>query len=79
MEDWGEEGYVEKMLDPATMLERLKEQGSYSFIFSVYNAAGEIRTKKMHISAIDLRLGRVCFIRADVTDVLNAAKGKGRA
>ena len=46
MEDWGEEGYVEKMLDPATMLERLKEQGSYSFIFSVYNAAGEIRTKK---------------------------------
>ena len=74
MEDWGEEGYVEKMLDPATMLERLKEQGSYSFIFSVYNAAGEIRTKKMHISAIDLRLGRVCFIRADVTDVLNAER-----
>lgn len=74
VEDWGEEGYVEKMLDPATMLERLKEQGSYSFIFSVYNAAGEIRTKKMHISAIDLRLGRVCFIRADVTDVLNAER-----
>ena len=71
---WGEEGYVEKMLDPATMLERLKGQGSYSFIYSVYNAAGEIRTKKMHISAIDLRLGRVCFIRADVTDVLNAER-----
>ena len=49
VEDWGEEGYVEKMLDPATMLERLKEQGSYSFIFSVYNAAGEIRTKKSTI------------------------------
>ena len=28
----------------------------------------------MHISAIDLRLGRVCFIRADVTDVLNAER-----
>ena len=28
----------------------------------------------MHVSAIDLRLGRVCFIRADVTDVVNAER-----
>ena len=74
VKDSCEEGYVEKMLDPTTMLERLKSQGSYSFIFSVCNAAGEIRTKKMHVSAIDLRLGRVCFIRADVTDVVNAER-----
>ena len=74
VKSWSEEGYVEKMLDPTTMLKRLKEQGSYSFIYSVYNAAGEIRTKKMHVSAIDLRLERVCFIRADVTDILNAER-----
>lgn len=74
VKDRGEDGYVENMLDPTMMLERLKVQGSYSFIYSLHNAAGEIRTKKMTISAIDLRLGRVCIIRADVTDVLNAER-----
>lgn len=38
------------------------------------NEKGEIRTKKMSVLAIDLRLGRVCFIRADVTDVLLAER-----
>lgn len=35
---------------------------------------GEIRTKNMIVSAIDMRLGRVCFIRTDVTDVLAAER-----
>lgn len=66
--------YLSRMLDPSAMLERLTKEGTYSFTYSLYNAAGELRTKKMNIYAIDLRLGRVCFIRADVTDILEAER-----
>ncbi len=69
-----EKAYVSDMLDPALMLERLRKEGGYAFTYSVYNAAGEIRTKNMVISPIDLRLGRVCFIRTDVTDILIAER-----
>lgn len=69
-----EKEYVTQMLEPTAMMKRLEEEGSYSFHYSVYNAKGEIRTKNMIISAIDLRLGRVCFVRADVTDVLMAER-----
>lgn len=69
-----EKEYVASMLKPETMLKRLREEESYSFTYSLYNADGELRTKKMIISATDLRLGRVCYIRADVTDVLVAEK-----
>lgn len=70
----GEDRYVADMLEPVAMLERLKQQDSYSFIYSLCNAAGETRTKKMIISSIDLDIGRVCIIREDVTDVLNAER-----
>lgn len=66
--------YVEDMFDSALILERLKDKENYSFAYSVYNAEGEIRTKNMIVSSIDLRLGRVCFIRSDVTDVLEAER-----
>ena len=66
--------YVEDMFEPVLMLERLKDKESYSFVYSVYNAKGEIRTKNMIVSSIDQRLGRVCFIRSDVTDVLEAER-----
>lgn len=66
--------YVADMLNPDRMLERLKEHGSYSFLYSVYDAKGEVRTKNMTVSAIDIRIGRVCFIRSDVTDMLTAER-----
>ncbi len=69
-----EREYVESMLNPDRMLERLKEQKSYAFTYSVYDAKGMIRTKNMTISAIDIPLGRVCFIRSDVTDVVTAER-----
>lgn len=62
------------MLDPSAMLKRLEEKESYSFPYSAYNTKGEVRTKNMIVSAIDRRLGRVCLIRADVTDVLMAER-----
>lgn len=41
-----EKEYAEKMLNPAFMIEQLNNKGNYSFIYSVYDANGEIRTKK---------------------------------
>ena len=61
-------------MDSSRILERLKDRSSYSFAYSIYNASGEIRTKNMIVSAIDMRLGRVCFIRSDVTDVVIAER-----
>lgn len=69
-----EREYVESMLNPEKMLERLKKKKSYSFTYSIRDTRGKIRTKNMVISDIDLRLGRVCFVRADVTDVLKAER-----
>ena len=66
--------HVVKMLDPSFMLKRLEEESSYSFTYSVCNTENELRIKKMIVSAIDLRLGRVCLIRADVTDILTAER-----
>lgn len=60
------------MLDRKLIIERLKKQPAYSFTYSIRNAKGNIATKSMIISAIDLRLGRVCFVRSDVTEMLKA-------
>ena len=69
-----ERQYVAEMFDQSRMLARLKKEGSYSFIYSTYDASRKIHTKNMMISAIDLRLGRVSFIRSDVTDVVLAER-----
>lgn len=69
-----EKAYVRDMLDPVQMQQRLKKEPSYSFTYSIVSASGAVLTKSMVISAIDLRLGRVCFIRTDVTEVLKAER-----
>ncbi len=63
---------TKSMLDGKLIMERLKKQPTYSFTYSIRNAQGSIATKNMIISAIDLRLGRVCFVRSDVTEMLEA-------
>lgn len=72
--DQQERDFVMQMLDPAYMLNRLKQEKSYAFPYSIHNLAGEIRTKNMIVSAIDIRLGRVCLIRRDVTAVVTAER-----
>lgn len=54
-------------LDPVTMSQRLQQSGPYTFAYSMIDAHGDIRTKNMTVSAIDLRLGRICLSRADIT------------
>lgn len=58
-----------KLMEPEYMLRQLREHGSYSFTFRVHRKAGKsVKVKKMLVAAIDLRLGRVCVARMDVTD-----------
>lgn len=62
-------------LDPARMLEKLEAEGAYSFTFSMIDENGNIQTKKMTVSPIDLRLKRVCLSRTDITDSVRAQQG----
>ena len=64
-----------KGLDPDVILERLKKEDAYTFTFSVADDNGDIRTKNMIVSAIDLRIGRVCLSRIDITDSIREQQG----
>lgn len=57
------------------MLKRLKTEGRYTFAYSLTDENGDIRTKNMTVSAIDLRIGRVCLVRADITDSVREQQG----
>ena len=60
--------HVTKMLAGAYMMEHLKRENSYSFHYSITDEKGDVLTKNMTVSAVDLRLGRVCLARTDITD-----------
>lgn len=63
-----------RMLSKDVILEKLKESGTYSFRYSIQGSDGEIKTKNMIVTGIDYRLGRICLIRTDVTDMLAAER-----
>lgn len=62
-------------LDPAQIPARLEKQGSYTFAFSVTDDDGDIRMMNMTVSAIDLRIGRICLLRTDITDSIREQQG----
>lgn len=62
-------------LDPETMTARLRDSGPYTFAFSAIDDNGDIRTKNMTVSAIDLRIGRICLSRTDITDSIREQQG----
>lgn len=66
---------VAKMLDPAYVMERMQEEDSYSFSCTWQNASGETLSKSLTISAIDLRLGRVCLTCTDITESVREQQG----
>ncbi len=59
-----------KMLNQDYMLDRLTREGSYSFSYSIVSEKGDVLTKNLTIYAADLRLGRVCLARTDITNSL---------
>ncbi|MBT9775081.1 PAS domain-containing protein [Clostridium sp. MCC353] len=64
-----------KSLEPEEMKRRLAEEGPYTFTYSLADEKGDIRTKNMTVSAVDLRLGRVCLVRTDITDSVREQQG----
>lgn len=64
-----------RLLDPEEIYRRLTGQGSYTFAYSTMDDKGDIRTKNMTVSAVDLRLGRVCLVRTDITDSVKEQQG----
>ncbi len=62
-------------LDPAEIRRRLEKEEAYTFSFSIMDENRDIRTKNMTVSAIDLRLGRVCLVRTDITDSVREQQG----
>lgn len=64
-----------KKLAPDYMKKRLTERGPYTFAFSLADERDDIRTKNMTVSAIDLRLGRICLSRTDITESIREQQG----
>lgn len=63
------------MLDQTYMQDRLQREGTYSFPYSIMGEDGEIRTKNLTVSAVDLRLGPRLLARADITDSVREPAG----
>ena len=57
------------------MRRRLQQEGSYTFSFSMMDEQGDICTKNMTVTAIDLRLGRACLSRTDITESFYEQQG----
>lgn len=64
-----------RAMDPAEMRRRLSREGAYTLSFSVFDKNGDIRTKNITVSAVDLRIGRVCLVRSDITDSVREQQG----
>ena len=62
-------------LEPGEMRRRLDKEGAYTFTYSVTDEEGDIRTKNMTVSAIDMRLGRVCLVCTDITASVREQQG----
>lgn len=62
-------------LEPGYIMDRLKKEHSYTFGFSIMDENGNIWAKNLTVSAIDLRLGRVCLSRTDITESIQEQQG----
>lgn len=64
-----------KLLEPDEIRQRLKKEGSYTFAYAISDEKGDIRSKNMTVSAIDLRLDRVSLVCSDITDSVREQQG----
>ena len=71
--------FLAQMMEPTAILERLQDTDSYSFTYAIRDERGRVRTKGLTISAIDLRLGRVCLARTDLTDTVERERRNQKA
>ena len=59
-----------KHLNTDYIMEHLKENGAYSFDYSMVDEEENIKVKRMNVFAIDLRLGRVGLSQMDITETV---------
>lgn len=59
-----------KLLDKDYILEQLQKRGRYSFNYRVRRNTDSdiVKVKKLTLAPVDMRLGRICVVRMDVTD-----------
>ncbi len=59
-----------KLRDKDYILEQLQRKGRYSFNYRVRKNADSdvVKVKKLTLAPVDMRLGRICVVRMDVTD-----------
>lgn len=69
-----DQDFVRKMLNPEYILERLKKEDCYSFSYSMKEKDGSIREKNMIVASVDRRLGRICLVRTDITNVIETKR-----
>ncbi|WP_242846334.1 hybrid sensor histidine kinase/response regulator [Anaeromassilibacillus senegalensis] len=55
-------------LDPDEIRQRLQKENPYTISYCLITEKGDILTKNMTVSAVDLRLGRVCLVCSDITE-----------
>ena len=65
---------VEILLERERLVEKLEKSGSFSINYSTKNENGEIRFKNLTVLATDLRLGKICFARKDITETVEAER-----
>ena len=64
-----------EVMDPGTLLERLKKSSPFTFAYSMTDNRGDVRTKNVTLSVVEPRLGRICLARADITDSVREQQG----
>ena len=65
---------VRGMLEPEYILRKLASCESYSFLYSLKDSSGRVRDKKLTVSSVDPRLGRVCLARSDMTEAMETER-----
>lgn len=55
-------------LAPNEIRRRLRKENPYTISYCLITEKGDILTKNMTVSAVDLRLGRVCLVCTDITE-----------
>lgn len=61
-------GRYAQALEGAEIRRRLQEEGPYTVTYSMMGEQGELQTKNITISPVDLRLGRVSLVCTDITN-----------
>ena len=64
-----------KYMQPERIEELLNKKGAYTLAFSIMDDSGDIRTKNITVLDADMRIGRICVARTDITESVREQQG----